>query len=94
MEYEENNNVNPQLQYNGDNDVIRDASSPKNFSELQQAIDDEQDNVLDLDCNYICAGSGDVNPIEIAKDNFTIDGHGYTIGGTQTYSIIGVAIGL
>ena len=56
------------------------SGNEKNFNDLQTTIDNLQDNnVLDLDCDYKYTGTGNFSGITITKNNFTIDGHGHTL---------------
>ncbi len=71
-------------------EVIKESNS-KSFSELQTKINDKSDNsVLVLDDDYKYSGSGDFDGITINKNNFTIDGQGYTIDGDNQVCMFNV----
>ena len=65
------------------------SSAGGSFVALQNTINNLPDNsVLNLDHSYIYTETKDFTGIIISKNNFTIDGHGYTLDADSVNNII------
>ena len=68
------------IDFNTGGEIKESSNTEKSFDDLQTEINNKSDNsVLDLASDYKYSGTTNFTGIIITKNNFTIDGHGYTL---------------
>ena len=74
---------------NNESEINNFSGASGSFVALQNTINSLPDNsVLNIDHDYIYTGAGDFTGILVSKNNFIIDGHGYSLDANSVNSIV------